>query len=164
MVMQEPPAGPPTPPAPRPRPLPPPVSLAESARLLDATRPWVRLVGIVLFVTSGFLILGGLAVAIAGAGLGQGASLLLGLVYGCMSALYIVPGVYLVRYAKRIREFVTQGQRATQLESALDTQRAFWKFVGVLTVIGLVLTVLGIVAAIAIPSFLVARGGMQPQP
>jgi hypothetical protein len=79
-----------------------------------------------------------------------------------MSVFYIVPGVYLVRYATRIREFVTQGQRAVQLESALDTQRAFWKFIGVLTVIGLVVMVVGIVAAIAIPSFLAARNAVQP--
>ena len=162
MVMQEPPAGTPTPPTPRPRPMPPPVSLAESARLLDATRPWVRLVGIVLFLTAGLLVLAGLAVAVAGAGLGQAASMSLGLVYAIMSVLYIVPGVYLVRYAARIREFAGQGQRAVQLESALDAQRAFWKFIGIMTVIGLVVTVLGIVAAIAIPSFLAARNAVRP--
>jgi hypothetical protein len=142
--------------------MPPPVSLAESARLLDATRPWVRLVGIVLFVTAGILILAGLAVAVAGAGLGQLASVSLGLLYAVMSVLYIVPGLYLVRYAARIREFVSQGQRAVQLESALETQRAFWKFIGVMTAIGIVVSVVGVVAAIAIPSFLAARGAVRP--
>ncbi len=162
MVSQDPSAGSPTPPTARPRPTPPPISLTESARLLDATRPWVRLIGIVLFVTAGIMILAGLAVGVAGGALGQVASLSLGLVYVLMSALYIMPGLYLVRYAARIREFVTQGQRAAQLESALETQRAFWKFVGVLTVIGIVVSIIGIAAAIAIPSFLAARGGVQP--
>ena len=150
------------PPSPRPRPPAPPISLAESARLLDATRPWVRLAGIMTFIVAGLMVLGGIAIGVAGLGMGQLASAALGLLYLAMSALYFVPAVYLVRYAARIRDFVSEGQKVVQLESALDTQRAFWKFVGVLMVIGLVMMLLGIAAAIILPALIRARGLMHP--
>jgi hypothetical protein len=57
---------------------------------------------------------------------------------------------YLVRCSKRIREFVAH-REPRQLEAALDAQRSFWKFVGVLTLVGVALAVLGMVLAILIP-------------
>lgn len=45
------------------------------------------------------------------------------------------------------------------MELALDAQRAFWKFVGVLTIVMIGLSLLGIAAAIAVPAFF--RASMQ---
>ena len=63
-----------------------------------------------------------------------------------LALLYVFPSLYLFKYANRIRDFGIDGD-ALQLELALDAQRAFWKFVGVLTLVGLVLTVVLLVMA-----------------
>jgi hypothetical protein len=69
------------------------------------------------------------------------------ILYPVLGILYIVPSMYLMRYANRIRDFVAEGHVA-QLESALDAQRAFWKFVGVLTIISIAVSILAVMAAI----------------
>jgi hypothetical protein len=39
----------------------------------------------------------------------------------------------------------------SELEAALSYQKSFWKFAGILCLIGIIFAVVGIVAAIAIP-------------
>ena len=73
----------------------------------------------------------------------------LGVFYVLMGLLYFFPALHLYRYASRIGDYLGGGQDV-QLELALDAQRSFWKFVGIVTLAGLVLMALTIVAAIAI--------------
>lgn len=73
-----------------------------------------------------------------------------------MGLFYLVPSLYLFRFATRIGEYLQSGQEA-QLELALDSQRSFWRFVGILSLIAIVVTALGIFAAIAIPALLHLR-------
>jgi hypothetical protein len=117
------------------------------ARILQDTQPWARTMGIMGFIIVGFMILGGLAAGIVGIATGNLQSVMLMVIYPVLGILYIVPSMYLVRYANRIRDFVAQGH-VSQLESALDAQRAFWKFVGVLTIISIALSILAVMAAI----------------
>lgn len=124
---------------------------------LAGTKPWVRLVSIIGFVSSGFMILGGVAGGVVGALMGTPEAAALIFIYPLMGLLYLVPSLYLFRFATRIGEYVQGGQEA-QLELALESQRSFWKFVGILSLIGIVLGVLGIAAAIAIPLLLQLRG------
>ena len=117
------------------------------ARILTDTQPWARTMGILGFVTVGFMILGGLAAGVVGVATGNLQSVMLMIFYPALGILYIVPSMYLLRYANRIGDFVAQGH-VSQLESALDAQRAFWKFVGILTIISIALSVLAVMAAI----------------
>jgi hypothetical protein len=83
----------------------------------------------------------------------------LGIVYLVLALLYIFPALYLLKYSSSIGRFVGSG-RAGDLEDALQQQRKFWKFVGVLAIVMMVMFVLGMIAAIAIPVFMAgARGG-----
>lgn len=123
---------------------------------LAGTKPWVRLVSIIGFVSAGFMILGGLAAGVVGVRLGGPEAVALIFVYPLMGLLNLVPSLYLFRFATRIGEYVQGGQDA-QLELALDSQRSFWRFVGILSLVGIVLMALGIVAAIAIPALLQLR-------
>jgi len=150
---------PPSPPpaASRPRPIPPPISLSQSAAILGETQPWVRFLGVLGFVMVGFMLLVGLGTGVFGIASGQPEMAALIVVYPLMALLYFFPSLYLVRFASRIREF-TQGQRPQQLEAALVTQRSFWRFVGILSLVGIIIALLGIGLAIAIPAFLAARG------
>jgi hypothetical protein len=66
-----------------------------------------------------------------------------------MAAFYIVPGIFLMRYASRIAALVASG-RADDLESALAAQKSFWKFVGIVVavVLGLYLVILLLVVGV----------------
>jgi hypothetical protein len=121
--------------------------------ILQRTQPWTRLMGILGFVSVAFMMVGGAAAGAIGLATQNSQAAVLLFVYPLLAVLYIFPSMYLVRYSKRIREFVAGGQQ-TQLEAALEAQRSFWKFVGVLSLAAVAVTVLGVVLAIAIPLML----------
>jgi uncharacterized membrane protein len=126
------------------------------SRTLQQTQPWARFMGIMGFVSVAFMIVAGVAGGAIGIATQNPQAAILLIVYPLMAVLYIFPSMYLLRYSNRIREFVVQGQQ-TQLEAALEAQRSFWKFVGVLTLVGLIVAVLGIVVAIALPFALASQ-------
>ena len=117
------------------------------ARILKETQPWARAMGILGYISVGIMILVGLAVGLVGIMTQNVESLALMVVYPLLGLVYIVPSMYLTRYANRIREFVAQGH-LSQLESALEAQRAFWKFVGILTIVSIAVSLLGMMAAV----------------
>lgn len=133
--------------------------MAEPARpdgvadILRRTQPWVRLMAIMLFISVGVMILSGLAVGSLGLFSGEPRMTALMVVYPLIGLVYLIPGIYLTRYASHIGGYLGNPQSA-QLELALDAQRAFWKFVGILTMIALVLTLLGLGGALLIPAVL----------
>jgi hypothetical protein len=118
--------------------------------IMRKTHPWVLLLSVVGFINGGILVL--LAVASwAGiesgrAGTPPGPALLL---YPLMGLLWFVPSFYLYKYARRIHTFVAQGHQV-QLESALEAQRTFWKFLGIVALVVIVLTAVAVALAIAI--------------
>lgn len=119
--------------------------------ILAATRPWVLLFSILMFIAAALMGVGGLAVAlfglIASAGPRGGAGVFgafIGLIYLAMGLFFFVPALSLSRFASRIAKLRATGN-AHDLESALDAQRAYWKFVGILTCI-----VFGIYIAIVV--------------
>jgi hypothetical protein len=144
----------------------PTASLTPRAQeYLDQTRPWVRFMSIMIFASAGLMALAGMAmllVAVLGGfrAVGDGGPGPLGsaagfagmaLVYILLAFVYVAPGLYLFRYAtaiKRLRANSTAGG----LEDALKHQKSFWRFVGILSVVGLVIAVvvlaLGILAGL----------------
>jgi len=124
---------------------------------LAATRPWVRLVSILLFAGAG---LGLLAAVVAMAATGQFAggppALLVGLLQAFSCALYLVPAYFLYKYSGAIGDFLLSGA-AAELEVALVCQKSFWKFVGILTLVMTVVALLGIAAAILVPTLMSGR-------
>lgn len=128
------------------------------ADILRRTQPWVRLIAIMLFISVAFMVLCGLAVGTMGLFSGEPGMAALMFVYPLVGLVYLFPGIYLTRYASHIGGYLSNPQ-GVQLELALDAQRAFWKFVGVLTIVMIGLTLLGIAAAIAVPALLRARMG-----
>lgn len=114
-------------------------TLAFTPRAMDMlrqTKPWVRLIAILMFIGAGFMLIGALVLVFAGAimsGRG-GPPAALALIYVPMALLYIAPAVYLNRYASRINELI-QLNRADVLEATLEAQKSFWKFVGIMAAI-----------------------------
>jgi type IV secretory pathway VirB6-like protein len=65
----------------------------------------------------------------------------------------LVPSIWLSKYSSAITRFLSGGG-AIELGNAIAFQKSFWKFVGITTVVFIVIAVLGIIAAIFIPRFL----------
>ena len=94
-------------------------------------------------------ILGGLAfaamMAFGGAGgpFAGGMGIAMAAIYVIMGLLYIFPGIFLVRYATKIKALLSSPTTAA-LEAALVAQKSFWKFVGisVLVVVGIYLLII----------------------
>ena len=68
------------------------------------------------------------------------------LLYMVMAILYVAPGVFLYRYANAIRDLKANSNDAA-LEGALKHQKSFWRYVGIFTVVGLIMAVVTIVLA-----------------
>lgn len=121
--------------------------LSTATSHLERTRPWVRFLSIVGFVSAAFLVCVGL---LGGAGMAMNrnpAGVVIFIFYPILGALYVVPSLYLSRYANHIGQFVQSRQQA-DLVSALDAQRAFWKFVGIMAIVSIVFTIIAIPLAI----------------
>ncbi len=126
---------------------------------LLATKPWVRLCSIIGFVMTGFMVLAGVlmmigmgAVASMGndpsmAGMGIGFGIFGGLFYILMSLLYFFPSLFLHRFANSIAQ-ADRTNSQDDMVRALEYQKSFWKFVGIVTLIFIGFFVLGILFAI----------------
>ena len=64
-----------------------------------------------------------------------------GVVYGALALVYLIPSVFLSRYASDIAR-LRSSLRVQDLEEALQSQKSFWKFIGIATIVMIVLYVL----------------------
>ncbi|HEY8026662.1 MAG TPA: DUF5362 family protein [Burkholderiaceae bacterium] len=136
----------------------------EMVSALRGTKGWVLMFGIFMFIGAAFLVLGAIGMMAGGALMGAGAQGMprgmftgVGIMYILMACLYIFPAIFLVKYSSAIGRLLSSGHVA-DMEDALNQQRKFWKFVGVMALIGMVLAVVGIIAAIAVPIMMAAHG------
>jgi hypothetical protein len=114
---------------------------AGAIQILQRTQPWVRFLSLLGFTMMGLVGLVGLGEGIS-VGTERVEATPLFLVYPLLSVTYFFPAYYLHKYAKRIRVFVAQGH-AVQLEAALEAQRAFWKYTGIIVLISIAVALVG---------------------
>ena len=145
------------PPPPLPTAPSPAASPASIAVLLERTQPWVRFLAIMGFIAAGFMVLFGLVVGAAGAATGNYQTLGIMVMYPIMGVIYVFPSIFLMRYADRIKTFVASGQEQ-DLAGALDAQRSFWKFAGILTIASIVISLLFVAIAVMVGVFVGITG------
>jgi hypothetical protein len=117
---------------------------------LRATKPWVRLISIIMFISVGLMFLGGLVMMLMPSPMGMGGGgfgALVGIIYIIMGGLYLAPAYFLHQYASSIGDFVQNGGDSA-LENALGNQKSFWRFVGILTLVVIVIYALVFLFAI----------------
>ena len=139
---------------------------AAMVQSLVETRPWVYFIAVLGFVMAGFMVLAAI-VAFAVVAFAQSFSSDFGaggfvigatyaVIYLVLAGLYLWISYYLYRYATAIRELQTTNSSAS-MELALDSQRSFWRLVGIMTAIYLACLVLalvvGFIAAIILGVF-----------
>jgi hypothetical protein len=147
------------------------VLTAAARQYLTQTGPWIRFFSILLFVLSGLMFLAGVGMILlgivsiyaTGGFIGAGfrrsgaVAVILGPIYVLMSLLfYVAPAIFLFRYASAIKTLQLNGT-ALVLEDALRHQKAFWRYLGIVTVIMLIVAVLVGVAVGFLTAFLSMR-------
>lgn len=121
---------------------------------LRQTRPWVRFIAVLLMIGGGFIALAGIIMAIgllsqSSRGPTRNFEIIAFLGYVVAGILYAVPALLLNRYASRITDLLSFG-REDNLEAALEAQKSFWKFVGILMLVVIGLYLLAIVVGVLI--------------
>ena len=139
---------------------PPDPTLDRVASMLQQTKPWVRFISVITFLGSAFMVLGGLfMIFIMASGVAHAAApemAVVGFIYLVMAFIYIIPGVFLWKYADRIALFI-QNRSTGTLASALEAQKSFWKFVGILMIIFIIFYA-GFIFFVILGSILAAAG------
>lgn len=107
---------------------------------LRTAQPWLRLVGILCWVATGFLLVAGLMLVLAEMmGLASqepeadgSVDALAILFYGVLALLHIYPAILLLRAARVIRRHGEAG-----VACALESLRRLWKYLGICLVVAL---------------------------
>ncbi len=123
----------------------------EVVAILRSTKPWVRFLSVLGFLGLGLLVLGCLAILVIP--MGPMGSMPIGPRIGASFA-YLLMGLvqfpavlFLSRYASRISRLA--GTNAPiDLEDALRAQKSFWKYLGILTLVMMILYLLIIVGVL----------------
>lgn len=152
---------------------------AATVLALKQTRPWVLLLAILGLIVVGLMLLGGLGMLAAGAfagsvggagGAGGAAAPTgmptalfagMGVGYLLIAILYLYPIIKLFKFSGAISRLSVSGA-VRDLEVALQQQKSFWKFVGILTLVMMVLYAIAIMAFAG--SAMSAAGGMGGPP
>jgi hypothetical protein len=117
----------------------------RALEMLRQTKPWVRFISVLTFIVAGLMALGGFGMLVGGVAMqrrgGIGVSGFAMVVYVATACFYAIPAVFLGRFASRIADLL-QTRRSSDLEAALEAQKSFWRFVGILTLIAIGLWVL----------------------
>lgn len=126
----------------------------QSVEMLRQTRPWVMLMGVLCFIGSAFMLLGGLGMMAMGAmasatAKSSAAPMALGVIYIPLAGLYVYPGLKLTKYGGAIGRLL-QSRAPADLDAALLEQKSFWKFAGITTVVMIVLYIVLIIGMMAV--------------
>lgn len=124
---------------------------------LRATRPWTMLISILGFIAVGFTILSGVAMILGRNFLPMSTDtptlMFTGVINVALSIFYLIPSIWLFKYSSAISRFLGGGG-AIELGQALVYQKSFWKFIGIMTLITIIVAILGIAAAVFVPTLL----------
>lgn len=111
---------------------------------LRKTQPWLRLISVLMFIGLGFMVVAGVGCVLVGlvqffrheGARVAGAILFGGTIYLVLSLLYVYPTLLLHRGASAIRQ-LGENPDDSAVAEALNHQRRFWKYVGILAIVTL---------------------------
>ncbi len=119
------------------------------------TVKWAKFLAVVGFVITAFIVIMAFSMGSLMTTLSQiesiprfGGTVAITIFYLIIALLYFIPCLFLYRFAKRTREAV-DGDSQEQLLSGFDHLNRFFKFVGILTLIYLIIMALVVIAVIA---------------
>lgn len=154
---------------------------AVSAAVIDQlsrTRGWTLFFSVLMWIGAGFMLLGGLFMigmgAMAGAAGDFGEQMAeqfgavgvmagMGVAYILLAILYIYPALKLGKFSSQIAR-LKQTPSEQNLVAALNEQRAFWKFVGIMTLVMIALYIVFIIVMIVVGVGAAAVGAAGANP
>jgi len=98
------------------------------------TAKWAKFLSILGFIGMGFMVIGGLFASVAMSRFGGSQSLLIGVMYIVMAAIYFFPILYLYKFSNDLKEALNRNN-SSQLELALGNLKSHYKFIGILTIV-----------------------------
>lgn len=127
--------------------------------MLTTTYKWTKFLGIMGFIACGFIVLAAFSMIALGNNISALSGMpeqilggtLIGILYLLAGLLYFFPSWYLYQYSEKLQKAV-QSKNEDQLVLALDKNKSFFRFVGIMTVVTLIiyfLMIIGIIAATA---------------
>jgi len=122
---------------------PPPAITPAMKEYLQQTKPWVRFMSVLGFIAVALMVLCGFAVMIFSASMSSrfGPSgvpmAFLGFIYLVLGLIYVFPAIFLYRYADGIKKAITV-DLVGGMEDALRSQKSFWRYVGIIALIILI--------------------------
>ncbi len=113
----------------------------RSIQLFAQTKPWVTFFAVLGSISPAIMVLLGIVAAVGGASAGEsGTGMTTGLLFAAMGGIYFIPAWRLWQYHSAINK-LRYSPSQMSLEGAIDRQRCFWKTVGIITLIGIGLTI-----------------------
>ncbi len=126
----------------------------ETIQALRQTRPWVLFLAILGIVVAALISCGSVGLIFFVVGADDMAEqfpfepIVMVLVYGFLAVMYWVPSILLLRYSSRIGDFLRVPNH-DHLNKALFAQRSFWRVIGIIALVGIVLYALLIALSVA---------------
>jgi hypothetical protein len=124
--------------------------------MIRQTTLWVRIMSVLMFIGVGFMLLASasmVVISLTAPMRGNAPTAILACVYIPMAVLYVIPAIFLWRYATHTKEFALT-RHEPSLEAALQAQKSFWKFTAIsaLVLIGLYLLAIPIIIFVTVVS------------
>jgi hypothetical protein len=122
------------------------IDAARVGEVLRRTSPWAKFLAVLYFISGAIMMVlgvGGTVIAVVT----RQPQMLFAIVYPVIGLMNLVPAIFLWKFAQRARDFAAS-LRPLLLEQALEAQRSYWKFMGIMAIIAFVCGVLVFFAAI----------------
>lgn len=144
---------------------------SSTVAILAGTKPWVRFMSVLMWIGVGFMLLVsavmgvvsmlGVGKSVSSGPLGGKEMIIICVLYGVLAFVYIFPALKLWKYANRIGSLGAT-RSVADLDAALNEQRSFWKFVGVMTIIMISLYLVAIIGFVALGAGAAMKAGSFP--
>jgi hypothetical protein len=136
------------------------ISLSELASI----RKWAFFLAIMGFIGSAFMILFGLFFGVLSkfipqeGGTSKFPGIIMMLFYFIIGIIYIFPSMFLFNFSSKIKTALATHSESLFAE-ALNYLRLFFKFIGIMVIVGIVFVFLGIIIAVLLAIFAASHAG-----
>ena len=136
------------------------LTISENGKTyLNEIGKWSKFLGILMYITMGFMILSGIILIAASIAGGAGTSMagdiiglapaLLGVIYIIIGIIYLFPAKYLTKGGSNLKKGIA-GNSNEAIEEGIKNTKSYYKFCGILAIISLALVVIAMITIIIV--------------
>jgi len=113
--------------------------------ILKKTSPWVIFLGVLTLVCTCLIWIGALIILLSVSG---NLNIILFLSVALVGVLCFFPGYFLFKFGTRIRRAIA-ANATSEMEIALKSNKSYWKYIGILTIVGIIINVINFLFGLA---------------